>query len=769
MKRIKNLLLCAAWAICTANAAGKPAQLAAQSREALQQGRYTQADTLLHQLAAQADTAQDAYWQTWTRAMQGYLALQRRQYETAEPLLNDALAAAESAAWTGLAVRTRLYRGQLRQNTGRWPQADEDYANAVQAAAALFPDLTASALLHRAGLAQQRLAYREAAKLLPAVQALLRLLPEGNVKARLTLDLGYRYLQLLQADSTAVPLEDTYAGLHNALEQARKLRLSRQSAQALGYLSDLYRLEGRTAEVAPLLQQAIFYAQQSDARDVLLRLEWRLGRYYAGAGRQDAAIGAYRRTVAYIQATRQDIPVTYENGRSSFRDTLAPAYLELAELLFAKAAKSPDTQRQALLQEAQTTVELIKKSELEDYFQSRCELPSRPLAADALPPGVAVLYPVIFPQHVDMLLLTRDGLQHFSRPIAQSELQAGIRELAGHLRNYDDRYPAQARKLYDLLIRPAANLLHAQRIDKLIYIPDGPLRLIPLSALYDGAHYVLEDYAVTVSPGLSVAAAHGITQSADNILLAGLSEPGEVVKELPENLLQGLLLTSSSPQTRRGAFARAFSRDASGLHGAELRALLDDSSVIRKLQQNLQLPSVAAEIDGLSKQWKQSRQLMNETFTLQNFSDELHDRSYRIVHIASHGFFGGTEQNSFIMTYDRILDMKRFDALLNSGSNRRRSPDLITLSACHTAEGDDRSPLGISGVAIKAKVKNVLGSLWPVSDAATARLMEHFYRNLLIGLSKAEALRQAQLTLLKSKNFAAAPFWAPFILVGSAW
>lgn len=769
MKRVIRLvLLIKLAAFLPIAAASDLALLAAQSREALDQGRYTQAEALLQHTAEQADAAHDAYWQTWTQTMQGYLALQRRQFETAGQLLNTALASTESHGWSGLAVRVRLYRGQLRQHNGQWPQADDDFAAAMRDSAPALPDLALSALLHRAGLAQQRLAYRESGEFLQTAERLLPRLPQNAAKAHLTLDLGYRYLQLRQADAAAAPLENVFNSLNDALTQARNRHLPRQMAQALGYLSDLYRLEGRTEEVAPLLQQGIFYAQQSAARDVLLRLEWRLGRYYAGSGRQDAAIDAYRRAVAHIQALRQDIPVTYENGRSSFRDTLAPAYLELAELLFAKTSNVPEAQRQALLQEAQATVELIKKSELEDYFQNRCEVPSQPLNAGTLPAGTAALYPVIFPRHLDLLVLTRTGLRHFSSPVAQAELQAGIYDLAEHLRNYDDAYLAQAGKLYEQLIRPAATLLQEQRIEHLIYIPDGPLRLIPLSALYDGAHYVLENYAVTVSPGLSVSGAETSARQNEQILLAGLSAPGEVVKELPETLLQGLLLQGSE-NLQRGALARGFSQDAAKMRGAELRALLADSSVIRKLQRNLQLPSVTTEINGLSKSLQHSTKLMNEAFTLQNFSEQLHNTHYRILHIASHGFFGGTEQNSFIMTYDRILDMSRFDALLHPhNKNRRRAPELITLSACQTAEGDDRSPLGISGVAIKAKVKNVLGSLWSVSDAATTVLMGHFYRNMQNGLSKAEALRQAQVMLLHSKEFAAAPFWSPFILVGEA-
>lgn len=752
------LILPLSLAIGFPSAADTVAELVAQSRTTLDQGHYTRAADLLKHLERQADAAHDGYLLCWAQAMQGYLALQQRQFETAAHDLDTALAGAEAHNWPDLIVRIRLYRGQLRQHHAQWLRADQDFEYAAHIATGRLPDLHASALIYRAALARQKRAYQESAAFLHTTEQLVKRLPENEIRARLELDLAYQYLQLRQADAKSSALESVYSALSTALNHAKKLHLTRQTAQSLGHLSVLYELEGRDAEMAELLQQAVFYAQQSQARDLLLHFEWHLGRYYARYGQQDTAIAAYRRSVGHIQALRSDIPVTYENGRSSFRDTLAPAYLELAELLFDKAKSASEHQRQLLLQEAQLTVEHIKKSELEDYFQNRCQLPSQPLAATTLPEGTAALYPIIFPGHLDLLVLTRDGLRHFSTPVQQTKLMRAINVFSERLRNYDGNYLMQASALYRYLIQPVSALLTARHINTLIYIPDGPLRLVPLSALYDGHHYVLENYAVIISPGLTISRAAQVSPEAGKVLLAGLSEPGEVVNELPENMLQGLL-----------------SEDADGIEdeppNAELRALLADKSVFRKIQTRLMLPSVQSEMVALSEQLPQSTQLTNQAFTLQAFGEQLRNNRYRIVHIASHGFFGGTEQNSFIMTYDRLLTMSGLDTLLNTGKQglHGQAPELIVLSACQTAKGDDRSPLGISGVAIKAKVNNVLGSLWPVSDAAATLLMEHFYRNMGQGLSKPEALRQAQLRVMQHKEFAGAPFWSPFILVGEAY
>jgi CHAT domain-containing protein len=90
------------------------------------------------------------------------------------------------------------------------------------------------------------------------------------------------------------------------------------------------------------------------------------------------------------------------------------------------------------------------------------------------------------------------------------------------------------------------------------------------------------------------------------------------------------------------------------------------------------------------------------------------------------------------------------------------------LSACQTAAGDERAALGLAGVAVQAGARSAVASLWFISDAATAALVEAFYEGVFQrGLGKAEALRQAQLSLLRQKAFAAPSYWAPYLLVGA--
>ena len=92
---------------------------------------------------------------------------------------------------------------------------------------------------------------------------------------------------------------------------------------------------------------------------------------------------------------------------------------------------------------------------------------------------------------------------------------------------------------------------------------------------------------------------------------------------------------------------------------------------------------------------------------------------------------------------------------------------MLILSACETGEGDDREVLGIAGLAAQSGIRSTLASLWSIDDSSTAELMKQFYKGLTSGLTKAEALQQAQLYLLDKYPGAYKPsHWAPYILVG---
>ena len=112
--------------------------------------------------------------------------------------------------------------------------------------------------------------------------------------------------------------------------------------------------------------------------------------------------------------------------------------------------------------------------------------------------------------------------------------------------------------------------------------------------------------------------------------------------------------------------------------------------------------------------------------------------------------------------------MNRLENLLQLSQSRDKPVELLTLSACQTAVGDERAALGLAGIAIKAGVRSALASLWFVNDEATSQLVIEFYKQLQNpALSKAQALQNAQKKLAAQRNFRHPAFWAPFLLIGN--
>ena len=746
-----------------------------QVQEKLALGHLHEARGQLQQLSAAITN--DSYALTALNGLQGYLALQQRDTANAERLLKSALAQAQKQSWPDLAAHFALYLGQLNEQQQQPVQTQQFFALALaQASQAPDQSLQVSSLCSLANLAMADQNFALAEQYLTQGQTLLDGLANNPSSGQLWLTIGYQTLQLYQHNPRQNDyLQAAFSRLQHALTQARDQSQFRLQASSLNHLATLYKHQQQPQEAIKLLLEGIRIAQKTEANDLLIDLQWQLGELYKAENQPQPAIAAYRQALKQLETIRLDIPVTYQKGRSSFKATFAPLYLGLADLLLQQAPLVPAQPRQDLLQEARDTIELMKKSELEDYFQSRCEIPASPINLQKTDRHAAAIYPISLPDRLEIMVYTADGLHQFTQAVTAAELTRQARAFSAQLRNPfgdSDTSKQQAQQLYHWLIGPIRPLLAKQQIETLLYIPDGVLRLIPLAALYTGQNYLIEDYAVVTSTGMSLIDSNTIHDDNQDMLLAGMSKPGDVVTDLPTPLLNELFAAAPSDQ-------RQISRDLKLRSGQpqpteitaektrELRDLLKNKAVLELLKAQLALPGVETEIKQLASQ-NAMPYLLNESFSLAHFTEQASTQPHKILHLASHGIFGATAEDSFIMTYDKVLNMNQLEALLSADYFKRHPIDLITLSACQTAEGDDRSPLGISGIAIKAKVRSALGSLWSVSDEATAQLMSTFYQALKTpGLGKAKALQQAEIKLLKQKEFNNPSFWSPFILVGN--
>ena len=160
--------------------------------------------------------------------------------------------------------------------------------------------------------------------------------------------------------------------------------------------------------------------------------------------------------------------------------------------------------------------------------------------------------------------------------------------------------------------------------------------------------------------------------------------------------------------------------------------------------------------------------LENQDFRLASMQQELKETPYSIVHIASHGQFASDVRNTFLLTFDDKLTMDRLERFMALGQYRDQPVELLTLSACQTAAGDDRAALGLAGVAVKAGARSVVATLWFINDQASAQLVTEFYRQLRDpDVSKAKALQQAQVQLLSDRRYQHPGYWSPFLLIGN--
>lgn len=717
-------------------------------------------DLSIGQLGQARQSAANERERMRTAAELGASLLQARRFDQAKPHLLDAYAYFSGDERAAVA----LDLGNLALLRREAADAQRYYEEVLRLCAGnTAPAL--SARLNQLRLAPQAERTKQLGQLFDAIAAV----EEPALRARFYLNLGSQAM----APGRSNP-ELAFRSLDRARQLLADAGNGRLRVEVLDALAQLYEDQGRSPDALRLNGQAMAVAAALPpgiVGDLAISLEWRQARLQVAVGREDLALAAYQRAVVHIERLRQDIPIEYDDGRSSFRQTLEPVYLGLAELLLKEADRQSGAAKGAYLRRARDTIELIKQSELQDYLGDRCTVEAVRHGGTgggtvAVPAGTAVLYPVIFREHVELLMETASGISRRSLPVSGALVREAALTFAADLRDGDAGYLPRARQLYDWLLAPFDALVLEQKIHTLIVVPDGALRLVAMGALHDGSRFAIEKLAIGTVTGLSITNTSPAPTHALQSLIAGVSEFGPVVDKLERG--------EAGRAPSAGASGRETSRGLSGRH--TLRAIRSTPVTLeadtsgrrtRALREALALPGVKDEIAAVGKILP-GASMLDAAFTVEGFRREAEGEPPQIIHIASHGVFGGAADTSYILAYDDILTLDGLQSLLKSDQFRKKPIELLTLSACETAEGNDRSPLGISGAAIKARAKSVLGTLWPVEDNAARRIMETFYRGLTADhLSKAEALRRAQLELLRSEAFAHPFYWAPFLLVGN--
>jgi filamentous hemagglutinin family protein len=344
---------------------------------------------------------------------------------------------------------------------------------------------------------------------------------------------------------------------------------------------------------------------------------------------------------------------------------------------------------------------------------------------------------------MELVLVTSKGtpirrrLAGVTKTEVLATVQQFLKEVTDTRKLRKTTYLASSQKLYKWLIAPLEDELKAQKINNIAMISETGLRLIPLAALHDGKQFLIEKYSVGLMPSLSLTDTRYVDLRKSQVLAMGAST-----------------FTDTGQQA---------------------------------------LPGVPTEIKTIAGNLWEGKSFLDSEFTLDNLKQQRKEQPYGIIHLATHGFFQeGGINNSYIQLWDKKLQLNQIREL---GWNNP-PVELLVLSACQTAIGDDKAELGFAGFAVKAGVKSAVASLWSVSDEGTLGLMTEFYRQLKVAPIKAEALRQAQLAMLRgevrieggqirsSRGKISLPsagnnqesitlqhpyYWASFTLIGSPW
>ena len=295
---------------------------------------------------------------------------------------------------------------------------------------------------------------------------------------------------------------------------------------------------------------------------------------------------------------------------------------------------------------------------------------------------------------LELVLVTSEG--KLIRRRVEGTTREQVLQVAGAFRNAvtnvrnRSNYLAPAQRMYQWLVAPIESDLRAQQINNLVFIMDVGLRSIPLAALHDGKEFIVQRYSVGLMPSLSLTDTRYVDVRNLEVLAMGAET-----------------FTDQNP-----------------------------------------LPGVPVELSVITGQLWSGKSFLNQAFTLSNLQSARAKEPFGIIHLATHAEFQpGQPRNSYIQLWDTKLPLDQLPRL------RLDKPpvELLVLSACRTALGDREAELGFAGLAVQAGVKSALGSLWYVSDEGTVGFMTQFYEQLKQTPIKAEAVRQAQLAMLKGE------------------
>lgn len=521
-----------------------------------------------------------------------------------------------------------------------------------------------------------------------------------------------------------------------AIERAQEVNNVRTEASANVLLSTVYALSADItqtsnywSDVQTLSQRAIQLTQVEDAPDLMLRAQQQYARSLIKQGKTAPAQAACRVAATTLQANRGNLVTIDQDVQYSFLESVDPFYRECVTTLL---PKSPELTNQENLKSAQNLIEALQLAELDNFFRESC-IEGRKEIIDSIIRDqkslkTAVIYPILLSKQEVGVILKLPNVEDLQYRLTQldqpnQDVEALLAQLTNQLlepTSTSTSIQPLGNQVYQLLIAPFREQL--QGIDTLVFVPDAAFRNVPMAALYDDEtnHYLIDDFAIALSPGLQLIKPKLEEKIALNAIGAGLIE-------IPS-------------QYDLGEFPPA--------------AIEQEFNVLKTV--------------GILSQ----PLLLENAFTSAALAKQLERFPVNIVHLSTHAGFSSQKDQTYVLMANGKVNVDDFGAVLQKRIQKQEGTiDLLVLSACQTVRGDNRAALGLAGIAIKSGARSTLATFWTVDAKQTANLIDSFYQEYVDKTTKtpkqtkAKALQAAQLKLKQETDQPS--IWASYVLVGN--
>jgi CHAT domain-containing protein len=527
---------------------------------------------------------------------------------------------------------------------------------------------------------------------------------------------------------STIPWQDIAQNLQTIIDASQQRKDLKTQSYALGYLGRLYEQHAQDSKeylqtAKTHTQKALSIAQSLDlnAPELAYQWQWQLGRILEKTQSPHSEIlSAYKAAFNTLQSLRQELVSSNRDLQFSFRDEVEPVYRKYVDLLL------QNNPSQDNLKEARNVIEALQLAELDDFFNDAC-ITAQESKLEDIASDTAVLYPILLDGKIAVIYTLSDSLIDYTiEPLSNPQrFERTINALINDLKeDINDNYQQYGQIIYDSLFSDKLKsfLRSNNQIKTLVFVLDGQLRNLPMATLYDGEKYLIEKYALAVAPGLNLLAP-GSLNSLDLRIL-----PGGLAQKAPSFDLV---------HTRLNPLSNALS----------------------------ELESIAQLFEN------QTPVVLDESFTVEVIKSYFANVYYSIFHWVTHGQFSSNPEETFILTWNERLGVNQLNELIQSQAEFSSEPiELLVLSACETAEGDNRAALGLAGVSIRAGSRSTVATLWKVDDRATSEFMSQFYQEMIENKNtKAEALKTVQESFLSGEKGEALRdprFWAAFVLIG---